>query len=811
MPPSRLAGKASMSENQAPNYRYVGRRRRTQEDGRFVTGRGRFVQDVQLPAMLHVALVQSPYPRAKLVGIDVEKALTSPGIVAVVTGDELAEHVSPLLQGIDAPGVRSLPLAHGMVRYVGVWVAVVVADSRYRAEDAVELIEVDYEELPAVVDPEMAMAHDAPLVHPTHGSNVFLQKNFSWGPVEEDFAAASHQLTYRVRWGRSSGVPIETFGVVARWQESQGILDIWASIQMPQYQEQIAAALRLPMNAIRIHNDVDVGGSFGTKRGIKQTVMAGYLARKLGAPIRLIEDRLEYMSGGDAHGPDRIFDITLAYDGDGVVTSMKMRALDDLGAYPSRAVQQLGKPMTALCGPYRLGSMAYEAIAVATNKTAQVPVRGFGQAPTNYALENGIDRIARHLDLDRREVRRRNLIRHDEFPWKIPSGTNYDSGDYHAVLEKALDLADWGELMRWQAAQRDDGKLVGVGLATCLEPGGGNNIYEHMLNEKIQITGFLESVLLKVDGQGGVTIAISTHTAGQGHQTLVATIAGEELERDPDFIRVVHSDSLQALPNRGPVASRMAIMAGTATANAAKRLKARMVHIAAHDLGVSEDNIEYADGEFSVRHEPSRKLGWNEVAFIAHRQMHRMPPDLEPGLQVLQVEAVPGGGQLPNDKGEVQIYPCYSFQAHVSVVEIDRTTGSVRLCDHVVAHDCGTVINPQIVRGMIIGGIGHGVGAALYEKFDYDAEGQLLTGTLFEYNLPSVREMPPVRDIEHCTPSPLTSHGQKGSGEGGYLGAPAAIASAVNDALAPLGISIDELPMRPGDIEAALHAAKAAT
>ena len=799
------AGALGMTEVQAPNYRYVARDRRTKEDGRFITGRGRFVQDVQLPGMKHVALLQSPYPRANLGNIDVGAALAAPGVVAVLTGDEIAQHIAPLLQGISAPGVRQLPLAHEMVRYVGEWVAVVVADTRYQAEDAAELIEVNYDDLPAVVDPEAALADDAPLVHPAHGSNLMLHKHYSWGPVAEDFTAAPHQLSYRVRWGRSSGVPIETFGVVARWDESRQILDYWASIQMPQYQEQIASALGLPMNAIRIHNDVDVGGSYGTKRGIKQTVVAGYLARKLGCPIRLIEDRLEYMSGGDAHGPDRIFDITLAYDGDGVVSSMKMRALDDVGAYPSRAVQQLGKPMTALCGPYRLSSMAYEAMAVATNKTAQVPVRGFGQSPTNYALESGIDRIARQLGLDRREIRRRNLIRHDEFPWRIPNGTHYDSGDYHAVLDKGLALAGWDGLIAWRDAERAKGHIVGIGLATCLEPGGGNNIFEHMLNEKIQVTTFVESVLLKVDSQGGVTAAISTHTAGQGHQTLIATITGEELERDPDDIRVVHTDSLEALPNRGPVASRMAIVAGTAAANAARRLKARMIQIAAHDLGVAAENIDYADGEFSVRGEPARKLGWNDIAFIAHRQLHRMPPDLEPGLQVLQVEAVPGGGKLPNDKGEVQIYPCYSFQTHVSVVEIDRVTGLAKLRDHVIAHDCGTMINPKIVRGMIIGGIGHGVGAALYEKFDYDAGGQLLSGTLFDYLLPSAREMPPVRDVEHCTPSPLTSHGQKGSGEGGYLGAPAAIANAVNDALEPLGIELGELPMSPAVIEAALH------
>jgi 2-furoyl-CoA dehydrogenase large subunit len=790
------------------NYRYVSRDRRTKEDGRFVTGRGRFVQDIRRPGMKHAALLQSPYPRANILAIDTTRALAAPGVIDVLTGAELAAHLSPLLQGISAPGVRHFPLAHEMVRYVGEWVAVVVADSRYQAEDAAELIDVDYEELTPIVDAEAAMAADAPLVHPAHGSNVMLHRNYVWGAVDEDFAAAPEQLSYRVYWGRSSGVPIETFGVVADWDEANGILDYWASIQMPQYHEQIATVLGMPMNAIRIHNDVDVGGSYGTKRGIKQTVVAGYLSRKLRCPVRLIEDRLEYMSGGDAHGPDRVFDITLAHDANGVVTSMKMRALEDLGAYASRAVQQLGKPMTALCGPYRLSSIAYEAIAVATNKTAQVPVRGFGQSPTNYALEAGIDRLARKLNIDPREIRRRNLVRHDEFPWRTPVGTEYDSGDYHTVLDKGLELAGWDDLIAWRDARRREGALVGVGLATCLEPGGGNNIYEHMLNENIQVTMFVESVLLKVDGQGGVTAAISTHTAGQGHQTMIATIAGEELERDPDTIRVVHTDSIEALPTRGPVASRMAIVAGTAAARAAQRLKARMIRIAAHNLGADDDAVDYADGEFAVRGDPARKIAWNEIAFIAHRQMHRMPPDVEPGLQVLHVEAVPGGGKLPNEKGEVQIYPCYSFQTHVSVVEIDPVTGVAKLREHVIAHDCGTIINPKIVRGMIIGGIGHGVGAALFEKFDYDANGQLLSGTMFDYLCPSSREMPPVRDIEHCTPSPLTSHGQKGSGEGGYLGAPAAVANAVNDALAPLGISIDALPMNPAAIEAALHAAK---
>ena len=789
------------------NYLHVSRKRRVREDRRFVAGRGKFVADLRLPGTKHVALAASPHARAEIRRIDATRALASPGVEAVLTGDELAGATKPLFHGLHLPAVKWHPLAVGMTRYAGEWVAAVAADSRYAAEDAAELVEIEYRPLPAAVDSEAAMRDDAPLVHPDHGSNVLYRGAFEWGPVAEDFAAARHRLSYRARWGRSATVPIETFGVVARWDEARRILDVWASIQMPNYAEQIADALGIPLNAVQVHNDVDVGGSYGVKRGIKHTVLAGYLARKLGAPVRLIEDRLDNMSGGDAHGPDRIFDVTLAFDDDGLVRSMKMRAIDDTGAYPGRAPLQLGKPITAIVGPYRINSVAYEAISVASNKTGQVPVRGFGQSPTNFAVETGMEHVAAHLGIDRLEVRRRNLVRKDEFPWKMPTGSIYDSGDYHEVLDEALRIADWPALVARRVALRADGRLAGVGVATCLEPGGGNNIFEYMFNPKLRITTFVESVLLKVEPTGAITAAMCTTTSGQGHETLVSTIAGEELERDPDAIRVVHGNSLEALPTRSPVASRMAIVLGTATSTAAREIREKMIAIAAHDLGAGKNGIEYADGAFSVRGEPSRSLSWEEVAHIAHKQFHRMPPGQELGLQAMAVQQVPGGGRLPDENNEVALYPCFSFQAHVPLVEIDPDTGKVKLRDYFVAHDCGTPINPDIVRGMMIGGVAHGIGAALYEKFEYDGNGQLLAGTFVDYLLPSAHEIPPVDEIAHCTPSPMTSLGQKGSGEGGYLGAPAAVASAVNDALAPLGVRIDELPIRPCDIEAAVHAA----
>ena len=482
-----MAG-AAMTEDVSHfgNYRYIGRKRRTKEDGRFITGRGRFVQDIRVDAMKHVALVASPHPRARILSIDAAAALALDGVLYVLDGAEIAQETEALYHGADLPQVRWHPLAREMTRYVGEWVCAVVADSRHLAEDAAELIDVDYEPLPAIVDPEAALAPDAALVHPEHGSNIMLEKQFRWGPVEADFAAAAHRLDYRVKWGRSSSVPIETFGVLSRWDEVGQVLEVWASVQMPQYQEQIAAAMGLPLNAVKVHNDVDVGGSFGVKRGIKQTVLTGYLSRKLGCPVRLIEDRFDNMSGGGSHGPDRIFDVALAYDDDGLVRAMQLKVIDDLGAYPGRAMQQVGKSITALCGPYRINSIAYDILSVATNKTSQVAVRGFGQSPNNFALETGMEKIARALGLDRLEVRRRNFIRTHEFPWTIPTGTAYDSGDYHTVLQKAQALANWPRLLARQQAMRAEGRLAGIGIATCLEPGGGNNIFEHMLNEKIQ-------------------------------------------------------------------------------------------------------------------------------------------------------------------------------------------------------------------------------------------------------------------------------------------------------------------------------------
>jgi 2-furoyl-CoA dehydrogenase large subunit len=786
----------------AAPLKFVSSNRRVREDRRFVVGQGRFVADVALDGLLHVALVPSVYPAARIVSINAIEATNMPGVHYVLTGEELAKATDPLMNGLDTPNVRRYPLAVGKVRYVGEWVVAVAAESRAQAEDAAEKVRVEYEPLPYVIDAEQAFDPKSPPVHSRHGSNVLLDKTFVWGEVEKHFAESPRKLSFRVVWGRNSTVPIETFGVVAKWDPWREILDVWASIQMPKYPDQIARALRIPLNNVRVHFDVDVGGSYGVKRGIKQTVVASHLARMLGRPVRLLEDRLDNMRAGDAHGPDRIFDVEVAFNDDGIVNSMKMRALDNVGAYAGRAPFQLGKPIGAIVGPYKIRSVQYRAISVTSNKAAQEAVRGFGQSPTNYAIETAIDKVASTLGLDRIEVRRRNFIRSDEFPYLIPSGTHYDSGDYHTVVAKVLAHADYEGLIRERDALRAAGQCAGIGIAACLEPGGGNSSFEPLLNEKNKTTTWMDSCRIMVDGLGFVTATIHTTSSGQGHETLAATVIGEVLQIDPDLIRIVRPDSLNSLPSNTPVGSRMAIMLGGAAFHAAQKLKAKIVRLAAHQFDCSEKDVVYAGG--AVSHPSSGKtLEWAEYVNIAHRNFHLLPEDMEPGLETTHVMQVPTGTKLP-ENGRVQMYPCHSFEFHLVLVSFDPVIAKPKIRRYVIGHDCGTVINPHVVKGMTLGGIAHGIGASLLEEFVYDSEGQMLTQSFMDYLLPSSHEVPKVEIVHHCTPSPFTVFGQKGSGESGYLGSPAAISGAINDAVAPFGISFSKLPVRIAAISDAI-------
>ena len=419
-----------------------------------------------------------------------------------------------------------------------------------------------------------------------------------------------------------------------------------------------------------------------------------------------------------------------------------------------------------------------------------------------------MDEVANALGLDPLEVRRRNMIQHEEFPYTIPSGTTYDSGDYHRVVDKVVDHTIYNDMKVERDRLRAEGKLAGIGVAACLEPSGGNASFEPLLNPKNATTTWMDSCRIDVDLTAAITATMHTSSAGQGHETLVATVIAEVVGRDPDGIRVVRANSLNSLPSNSPVGSRMAIMLGGAAFHAAHKLKAKLTAIGAHDLGIPAERVIYEQGNVYDRAAPDKRRTWEELVAIAHRNFHRLPEGFEPGLAVAHVYQVPTGGTLPTADGRVQMYPCFSFEFHLLLLSIDPDLGTPIILRYRLGHDCGTVINPKIVRGMTMGGIAHGIGAALYEEFAYNEDGQLIAQTFMDYLLPSSHEVPAVEIIHHETPSPYTVLGQKGSGESGYLGAPAAIANAVNDAIKPLGISINTLPLNAsklGDLIAKAH------
>ena len=753
------------------------------EDRRFVSGQATYVSDVTPPGTRHAAVLTSPYACARIVKIDAAEALAMPGVHAVVEGRELAAATDPLLIGVDAPLVKRYPLAVGRARYAGEWVAVVVAETRALAEDAREKIRVEYEELPFVLDAEAAYQPDSVPVHPEHGSNVLLDRRFVWGDVDAAFAAAPHKLAYRVKWGRSATVPIETFGVVASWDPWREMLDVWASIQMPKFADQIARALRVPLNGVRVHQDVDVGGSYGVKRGIKHTVLAGFLSRKLGAPVKLIEDRLENMRGGDMHGPERVFDVELAFDGAGLVQAMRMRAIDNVGAYAGRSPLQLGKPVGAIVGPYRIKAVAYHAIAVTTNKTPQEAVRGFGQAPTNYAIETG------------HRPRRRDAG---------PRPARGAAPQFHPRRRVPLSHPQRHHLRQRRLSRRGGQDRQATSTGRRWWPSGTSCAPAGVLPASASPAAWSPAAPIPPSSR----CSTRRTPRRRGWSPAASWSMRWAPSRSPSTPRRPARATRRWPP---PPPARRSTSTPTAFAWCApprwKACRATAPSAAAwrscwaarpirpgRSCATSSSPSPRISGACRRRscatataawrtRQAGRALEWMDLVLIAHRHYHLMPPGMEPGIAVSHIMQVPTGGGLPTPDGRVQMYPCFSFEFHVVLLSIDPEIGKPQIHRYVIGHDCGTVINPDIVRGMTLGGIAHGIGAALLEEFAFDGEGQLLTQSFMDYLLPSAHEVPEVEIVHHVTPSPHTVFGQKGSGESGYLGAPAAISSAINDAV----------------------------
>jgi 2-furoyl-CoA dehydrogenase large subunit len=742
-------------------------------------------------------------PHARLTHVELAEAREIDGVVDIITGKDLADALEPIPQNLAIPNVVWFPLALDKIRYAGEPIAAVLATSRAVAEDAADRIWAEYDELEPVMDPKAAMSPDAPVLHEAHGSNVVWHDEFTWGDADRVFAEAEHVFSYDYRWNRCGGVPLETMGVVADYDVRRDLLEVWASHQSPNLDVEIAKVLRLTDRQVLLHADVEVGGSYGAKRGRKQVFLTSFASRRVGRPVKYIEDRRENLVAGDAHGPDRYFSARFAVTAEGVVKGFELSIIDDVGAYVGRGPLQMGKPITAVVGAYMIEAVRYSGTAVTTNKTNQAPYRGFGMGPHNYVLDRSMDRIAHELGIDRVEIRRRNFIPADAFPYRIPSGSTYDSGNFQSALDLALSMPGCPLVER---PEPSPGTLLGVGLATCVEPSGGNQAIFSFLNPKtVGMTP--ETTRLTISKDGGLIATIGFQSTGQSHESLVTQILCEELGFAPDDIIVKRGDSHSGMLGATPLGDRMTLMLGLAVTQAAAKLRAKLARIAAFQIGAAPESLVYADKAFhGVDKLDGKTVTVAELVRIAYHDQLKIPDDEEPGLTVTAIAKLPGGGlPLDEDRRLQQGFPSYGFSVHMPVVEVDRETFQVRLRDYFVVHDCGQVINPLVVDGMVIGGISQAIGSILLEQFDYSEDGQPLSTSFMDYLLPTADLVPRIQMTHQTTPSPLHPYGAKGTGEGGYLAGPAAIASAVDDALRQIGLLVDTTPITPTRIFEALQ------
>lgn len=794
---------------------WVGKSIRRIEDPKFLRGKGGYIADRALPGMMHIALVKSPYAHAVIKSIDTREARALPGVVAIVTGAEAAELCDPLPDfGPDPSKHTWRVLAHEKVRYVGEGVAAVVAESRYIAEDAASLVWVEYDELPPIVNPEEALKPGSPLVHDPLGTNVAYERTFLFGDVEAAFAQADLVVEDRLYWGRSGSQPIEPVGAIASFDTGTGQMTIWEnSLSFTSYLFMLAGTLKIPSNRLDVH-PVPAGGSFGSKLwAVKPAAIAGMVSKLTGRPAMYMEDRHDALANNDHSGSDRIYYVKLGVTNDGILTGLSLRTVEDYGAYIQFGVGHHGNALAQVTGPYRIGAVEYELQAVLTNKNQQGAYRGFGSEVNNWMLERMVDLAAKELGMDRREIRRKNFIQPEQFPYFIPTGNVYDSGDYEPVLDTALEMADWDH---WQAEKerlRQEGRYIGLGLVSCQERSvfSATEFWFWFDEPGAPVTSMPESVTLDVDALGNITATLySCAFWGNSPETMTAQLVAEEFDVDPSSVSVVYAGTGQGLPATGPGGSRFTVMIAGAVEGAAAKIKHKAFRIASHLLEVSVEDLEWLEGGIQVKGSPSARKTLGEVAIMAHLFKHSLPDDIESGLEASQVHDHPYTTMPSPDRTDLGVfYPFMGHACHVCVVEVDIDTGKVDFLDYVAVHDCGTMVNPRSLEGHMIGGTAQGIGSTLLEEFVYDDQGTFQSGTLLNYLIPTSMDVPYVKCGHHETPSPYTPYGIKGGGEGGRMMAPGAIFSAIDDALEPFGVRMRHLPATPERIVQALEQAGA--
>lgn len=786
------------------------------EDAALLTGRGRYIDDLGVkPGTLHAAILRSPHAHARLATIRTDAARALPGVAAVLTGDDIRKLSASLVVGVKAP-IECWPIATDRVRYVGEPVAVVVAASRYIAEDAIDLIEVDYDPLPAIVDPVAALDPAQPLLHDGLGSNLASERAFRYGDPERAFAEAAHRIAVSIRYPRNSCTPMETYGLVAEYDPGEDAYDVLANFMGPfSLHAVMARALKVPGNRFRLRTPPDSGGSFGVKQGVfPYIVLMSVAARITGQPVKWIEDRLEHLAAS-VSATNRVTTLEAAVDADGRVRALAWDQLEDVGAHirapePATLYRMHGN----LTGAYDIRHVSVRNRVVLTNKAPTGLNRGFGGPQVYYALERLMQRIAVELKLDPVEVIRRNLVPSGSFPYRTATGALLDSGDYVKAFETALEDGGFADLRARQAKARAAGRLYGIGLTAAVEPSVSNMGYITTVltpEERRKAgpkNGAQATATVALDPLGGVTVHVSSVPQGQGHRTVLSQIVADALGLKPADIRVVTDfDSARDAWSiaSGNYSSRFAAAVGGATKLAADRIKAKLARMAAAQLNVAADEIEFAGGKVRARGNPDNAVPFSRLAATSHWSPGLVPEE----NQALRETAFWSPPELtpPTEADEINSSLCHGFIFDFCGVEIDRVTGAARIDKYVTMHDCGRILHPGMVAGQVTGGFAHAVGAALYEEFAYGDDGSFLTGTFADYLVPTTMEVPAPVILHVETPSPFTPLGAKGVGEGNCMSTPVCLANAVADAL---NIAAIDLPLTPAKLAAHIHGAESA-
>ncbi len=778
----------------------IGERVRRKETLRFVTGTGRYVDDLLPPDTLHAAFVRSACAHARIKAIDVEAARTMPGVHAVFTGEDIAQKIKPLRVGGSSllRQIKLYPLAVDKVRYFGEPLAVVVADNRYLAEDAVEVVSMDYEPLPVVVDPEAAMEPASACVHEDVGSNIVYKYHFATDGIDKVFQQADVVIKERIRSHRITACPIEPRAYLAHFNQQEDSLTMWSATANPHsLRTRIADILSFPESRIRVIAP-DVGGSFGIKiQTYQEELLLPFLSRELARPVKWCETRVEHLRNG-RHGRDQIHYIEMALKKDGTMLGIRDKIIADMGSTYTVDHSIMASALY-VPGVYQIQNYSVDAFGVSTNKTTHGSLRGIGKADASYVIERLVDIAARELRLDPVEIRMKNFIPAEAFPYRNVTGALYDSGQYHLCLERALEIAGYEQLRKEQEELRRNGQYRGIGVALVMEPTSSSRIHA---------TGGYASCRMRIDPSGAATVFSSMGEQGQGHETTIAQIVASQTGIPFEKIHVIHGDTLPTPYGFGTGSSRSSVVLMPSAWVAAKKMREKMLGIAARSLGVVPDKLDIANGKVSSKDDPGRSVEIMEIVRTAYGAIHLLPENMEPGLETMGYFVNPNIDYTPDEKGRMNTFSSYPYAAIVAVVDVDVETGFIKIIRYCTVHDCGNMINPQIVDTQQQGSIMQGIGAALYEELRYDEEGQLLTSTLMDYRLPSVEEVPEIA-LEHIiTPNPFTPLGAKGAGETGMLGPPPALCNAVEDALSPLGVKIRETPLTPERILDLIEKAK---